>query len=273
MRQALLGYALSNVAQPVDAPRIPQILHYVWVGPNPVPERDQALIDGWASKLPGWTIRAWTDREIDYASSPWLTRAYAMQAWNRVAYYVRLDCLRRHGGVYLDTDVELLKPLDPLLSQSAFIGYQTQVASPHWTHGPHWVNNAVMGAVPGHWFPEAVMQHILTTTSGERSTPGTSGPGAVTRVLLEAGMPERSDEPVRVKDVTVYPPRYFYPYGPEQTPADLTITPDTYAIHHWAATWVDRDRAWPLSKKIKLRVARYAPRLAYAWTRWQLTRS
>jgi hypothetical protein len=263
---------LTNLDRTAAGPEIPRLLHYVWVGPQAIPERDQRFIDGWKAMLPGWTIRAWTDANIDYGSSLWLKRAYAMQAWNRVANYVRLDCLRRYGGVYLDTDVELVRPLEPLLGDGAFIGYQTTEPSPHWTHGPHWVNSAVMGATQDHWFPEAVLKLIMATTSGERSTPGTSGPGAVTRVLLDAGMPERSESPVRLKDITVYPTRYFYPYGQDEPFSEDVVTPDTYAIHHWAATWVARDRHWPISKKIKLRVARYAPDLAYAWTRWQLSR-
>jgi hypothetical protein len=254
-------------ARPARAASIPRILHCVWVGPGELPARDAAFVEGWKRLHPGWELRAWTEETIDFAASAWLKRAYAMRAWNRVSDFVRMDCLVRHGGVYLDTDIELLKPLDPLLDDGCFLGYQADAPSPHWTLGPHWVNSAVVGATRGHWFPRAVLRHITTRVSGEESGAGLTGPGAVTRILLDAGMPPTSPVPVRIDDLTVYPRQFFYPWGQDGPFDPAAIRPETFATHHWAATWVAEYRRWSLRKKLRMRIARYMPGLAFAMTR------
>lgn len=249
---------------------VPPILHYVWVGPEPLPERDRALIDGWRRIMPHWTIRAWTNDTVDFTSNLWVRRAFAMQAWNRVSNYIRMQVLLREGGVYLDTDVEVLKSFDPLLAHAAFVGFQADVASPHWRHGPHWVNNAVVGAAAGHWLPRAVLAHIESTTSGEEAIAGSSGPAALTHVLMQHGMPERAETVLDVDGVAVYPKPYFYPSGHDEALAPGMVQPETYAIHHWAASWVSGYRRTKLSRKIFKRVARLAPHLAYGLTRRRL---
>lgn len=257
--------AAASAAAPASA-LIPRTFHYVWVGPNPLPDQDRAFIEGWQRLHPGWQVRAWTDATIDYAASDWLKRAYAMRAWNRVSNFVRMDVLRRFGGVYLDTDVELLRPLDPLLGDGCFIGYQSHEFLPQWTNGPHWVNGAVIGSVAGHWFPDGVLRHVTTSVGGEQAGAGLTGPGAVTHVLLEAGLPEPDGSIVRLRDMTIYPRQYFYPYGQDETLDPSMIAPETYAVHHWAATWVKDYASWPLSKKLRMRLARHLPGLVFWWT-------
>ena len=92
--------------------RIPPILHFVWVGPGPMPTEHRGYIEGWRRVMPDWPIKAWTDAEIDW-SVRYLQQAYATRGWNRISNYMRMRALYEHGGFYLDTDVELVKPLDP----------------------------------------------------------------------------------------------------------------------------------------------------------------
>lgn len=243
-------------------PSIPRILHYVWVGPRPLPEQDRQFIAGWRRMMPGWEIRAWTDQTIEFDSSKWLRRAYAMRSWNRISNFMRMQCVYRHGGIYLDTDFELVRPLDDFLNDGCFLGYQFEAKKPEWdwSQGPHWINAALLGATAGHWFPKAALDWIETNIPGEQSGLGpTGGPSTVTRVLLQAGFPERSDVAVRHRGMTVYPRRYFYPYGPGEQFRPQCVTADTYAVHHWADTWSGSAGNWPLSKKLWRSVVRYSP--------------
>src|SRR5882672_9752091 len=91
------------------SPMIPKKIHYVWVGPKPIPGGARRFIAGWRALNPDYEIIRWDESNIDF-SSPFVRSAYAVGAWNRVANYARADVLLKHGGVYLDTDIELRRP-------------------------------------------------------------------------------------------------------------------------------------------------------------------
>ena len=244
------------------APRIPRCIHYVWVGPKPMPEQDALFIEGWKRLMPDWEFRFWNNETAEIAGSRWLQGAYAMQAWNRISDYLRLWALVRHGGIYLDTDVELLQPLDGLLHHRCCLGFQADARPPEWGDYNEWVNGAVIGAEPGHWFVRECFATLMRVR-GWQSTGSWTGPGVVTEVLERHGLGGPSPDPVEIDGVIVYPTRTFYPYPHGSTFTPDCVRPDTLAIHHWAATWTGGDRRWPLSKKLMLRLARLSPPLAY----------
>lgn len=269
--QPLPALAVPPAAATAPMPRIPRIIHYVWVGPKPMPAKDAAFVEGWKRLMPDWEFRFWNNETVDIGSSRWLKGAYAMKGWNKISDYMRLWALREHGGIYLDTDIELLKPLDQLLHHRCFLGLQADERGRDWRNYDEWVNGAVIGAEPGHWFPRECFDTLMRV-QGWQSTGSWTGPGLVTEVLARHGLKGPSQELAEYDGVTVFPTRYFYPYahGAELTPA--CVRPDTVAIHHWAATWTGEAKRWPLSKKIMMRVARVSPSLAYRLRRHQLDR-
>jgi mannosyltransferase OCH1-like enzyme len=235
---------------------IPCILHYVWVGPRPLPERDRGFIDDWRRLMPGWRVMAWTEAEIDW-SVRYVQHAYATCGWNRVANYLRMQALHAHGGFYLDTDVELLRPLDPLRGHAAVLGFQERQV------GPSCVNNAVIGAVPQHPFIAAALETYRCRMPGWRRMGDAHGPGVVTRLLMERGLRHYSDEPQLLGEVTLMPVDRFYPYHWTEPFTPECVTPHTFAVHHWEASWKAPHRLTP---RIALRAlaALAAPHLA-AW--------
>lgn len=236
---------------------IPKKIHYVWVGPKPIPDETRRFIAGWRTLNPDYEIIRWDESNIDF-SSPFVRSAYAVGAWNRVANYTRSDVLLKHGGIYLDTDMELRRPLCGLLANQCFFGFQRKEC------GRDWVNVAAIGAVKGHWIPECFCRTLADEFDGWRYVASASGPGLATRILLDAGLSAYSDEVQHVRDVTLYPVRYFYPYWYSDRFTEACVTPDTYAIHHWAATWVPTGSRVPLPQRFVNRFARYAPALACA---------
>lgn len=159
---------------------IPKTIHYVWVGPKPLPEADRQRVDAWRHMLPDWQIVAWDNDKVDYSSS-FVRQAYSVRAWNRVSDYTRMDALARFGGVYLDTDVDLIKSLDPLLSLKAFLGFQTDdmnsITDP--------VNGAVFGSEPGHWLPTSIRSFFNNELDGRTDIGAFSGPGLISKFLRE----------------------------------------------------------------------------------------
>ena len=208
---------------------IPKVLHYVWAGPVPLPDQHRRYIEGWRRVMPDWRIVAWTDADIDW-SVRYLQQAYATFGWNRVSNYLRMHALHTQGGFYLDTDIELLKPLDPLRGEPAVLGFQVVEPS------ASWVNGAVFGAEPGHPFVGRLLR-VLEEMPGWRRMGDAHGPGLITRLLKEEGLSRYTGSPQRVAGVTLMPVDRFYPYHWTEVFTPACVTPDTVAVHHWEHGW------------------------------------
>ena len=194
-----------------SASPIPRIFHRIWLGAAPMPEEHVAYGEGWARLHPGWTMRLWT--EADAPAPPGVARARNLA---ERADLVRYEVIRRHGGVYVDTDMECLRPIDELLEGvRAFAAYEV----------PGRLCNAVLGAVAGHpAFERAVA--LADTTVGRGVYPNATATSFLTYVL-EAD-----------PDVTLFGPERFYPvlWDDRVNPAPATDPP--HATHHWAKSWL-----------------------------------
>lgn len=237
---------------------IPKIIHYVWVGPKPFPDEDRRRVEQWRTLLPDWDYRFWNNDNVDF-SSPYLSMAYAARAWNRVSDYTRMHALAEMGGVYLDTDVDLIRSLEPLLQHHAFLGCQVGDEQPG-----EMVNGAIFGARKGHWLPTMIRDKFNQEIDGRADIGSFAGPGLITKTLRDHGLSTYSDDPVLVRDVTIYPKRFFYPYSWTERYSPDVVVPDTYAVHRWAETWVVKSPTFAVRVRRALikRLARYAPSLA-----------
>lgn len=99
---------------------IPKIIHWCWIGGNPIPEDIQNCINTWKEKLPEYQIKCWTEKTFDIESVPYVKEAYTQKKWAFCADYIRAYALYTEGGIYLDSDVEVLKKFDDLLNYSFF---------------------------------------------------------------------------------------------------------------------------------------------------------
>ena len=96
---------------------IPKIIHYCWFGGN-IPAKFEKYIDQWRKKCPDYELKLWNENSFDLSSVEYLKKAVKAGRWAFVADYVRLAALYQYGGIYLDTDVELLGTFDSLLDQN-----------------------------------------------------------------------------------------------------------------------------------------------------------
>jgi mannosyltransferase OCH1-like enzyme len=189
---------------------IPRILHQVWVGPDPLPQEFQEYRESWRRHHPGWDMRLWTEESLPGD----LVRPEAYERLRNPSErsdILRLEVLFRFGGVYVDTDVECLRPIDPLLQEGVdfFVGYVK----------PGKVNTAVTGATPGHPILERAIRELRPVTEYGYDTRAT-GPPFVSELLREH------------PEVTFDPRELFYP----ETDAERE---QAYAVHHLAASWKD----------------------------------
>jgi len=218
-----------NLKRSVGSETIPKLIHYVWVGGRPLPARFQANIETWKRHNPDYTIVCWDERSID-ASDPYIARAREERAWAKLSDLVRLQVIRDFGGIYLDTDVEVVRPLDTLLREQCFVGYQSLLAE----DDP--VCNAVIGARPQHEFIIELIEQFPRNDPRLLNQVGT-GPDLFSRALIARGLPRVSLTPVKVGDVTVMPITVFYPYHWSQTYNKRCLRPDTLTVHHWDMSW------------------------------------
>lgn len=105
---------------------IPKIVHYCWFGHGEKSDLIKKCIASWHKYLPDWKFMEWNEENFDFTRNQYAKKAYENRKWAFVADYARFDVLNRYGGVYFDTDVELLKPIpDEMLAYEAFTGFQS----------------------------------------------------------------------------------------------------------------------------------------------------
>ncbi len=235
---------------------IPKHIHYVWVG-GPLPEAQRSYIASWRRTNPDYEFTLWNESNIDF-SLDLLSQAYNKRKWAKVADIARLVAILRHGGIYLDTDIQLHRRLDPLLHHRCFFGFQDKQPS------KDWVANGVIGAEKGHWF----IEHALTNLLNMRSLPGLErptafGPKLITRLLVAEGLHSYSPSGTAVKDVFVCPTEYFFPYPFGAEFHSSCITPDTFGVHFWERSWEKTVPAWiRFGKAVRDRARRFPSQAA-----------
>jgi hypothetical protein len=201
---------LSRLRRPADG-SIPRVVHHIWLGGSELPSELAGYRETWRRHHPGWRLRLWGDRHVRRL----VPREAAARArhHSELSDLIRFEVLRRYGGVYADTDVECLRPFDPLLEgERALLAYEK----------PGRIGSAVLAAVPGHpLFVDASRQAQQTVGLGANSADAT-GPYLLT--LLAHDYP----------DVTILPQDSFYPYGWDEPERRHDAFPGSYAVHHWA---------------------------------------
>lgn len=206
---------------------IPQILHSVLVGRTELTELEERCLRTWEEVIVGhtWCARyEW--RNDDGIDSQFLRESIIHRPIN-ASNYLRYWALHEFGGIYLDNDVEVLKPFD--LSLDAFVGFQRDDSD------KECVNVAVMGFRAGHPLLKRILDRLDADTW--EAYPVWTGPGILTDELRAMGLKGVNVEQV-VGEVTVYDKERFYPWRWDEPPDRSRITERTIAVHHWGKTWV-----------------------------------
>lgn len=215
---------------------IPKKIHYCWFGNSHLSELNQRCVDSWRRLMPDYQIKQWDENNIPLDNT-YSRAACAKGAWSRLSNYVRMRALYAEGGIYLDTDVEVLKNFAPLLHHKCFVGFQQAAEE------TDWVNSAVLGAEAGHPFLMRCLEltEKLFTETGEFPR----SPSVVTRILKEMGLREYKLQ--EVEEVTVYPVEYFYPFPWFGEFSPDCVKENTHCVHHWEGSWRKQERHKTLS--------------------------
>lgn len=208
---------------------IPKVIHYCWFGDNSIPGDLKKCIESWKKFCPDYEIKKWDESNFDIHCHPFVESAYNAKAWAFVSDYVRLKVVYDNGGVYLDTDVELLKSIDFLLENQCYIGVQ---------QGGHLCNTGLgFGAVKSSPVIKKMLEKYDELEFSIENKGKLACPNLNHSVLKELGY-KYIDNVWRHPMVTVYPCTFFDPISPGDT--QNLMGSETVSIHHYAASWTGK---------------------------------
>ena len=207
---------------------IPKKIHYCWFGGKSLPDDVKKCIKSWKKYCPDYEIIEWNESNYDLKKNDYVKLAYESKKWAFLTDYVRLDVIYNEGGIYLDTDVELIKPLDSLLNCDGYMGMET-VGKVNTGQG--------FGAKKNHPFLKKNMEfyeNIKNIVDENGNFKKIICVEVTTDILLKNGL-KNSNEIQNISDLIIYPTDYFCPL--KMGTNKLTITKNTYSIHHFSGSW------------------------------------
>ena len=211
---------------------IPKAIHYSWFGGNPLPELAQKCIASWRKFFPDYEIKEWNESNFDVNIIPYTAQAYAAKKYAFVSDYARFWVLYREGGIYFDTDVEVIKPMDDIIERGPFMGNELVKTSG--------VNPGLgLGMYENHLILKELLDFYATLSF--INLDGTENTHTIveytTNILYKHGLKNERDIQ-NVADVWIYPQDYFNPLNANT--GMLKITDNTRSIHWFAKSWCDR---------------------------------
>ena len=229
---------------------IPLVIHYCWFGDNPLTPLAEQCLASWQEHMPDWQIMRWDETNFDIAVAPlYVRQAYEARKFAFVSDYVRLWALERYGGVYVDTDVKVLKSYEPLLNDTAFIGFEESKA--------HLPGTCVMGCEPHcQWVRDMLALYdgvefiqpdgsLDLTTNVERM-------GAVMMNELREEQYWKRNQYIEKWGLRIYTHDYFSPITSTRV---MRKTKNTYSVHYFAESWREGKRAsgwrnWTITREL-----------------------
>lgn len=220
---------------------IPKIIHYCWFGRGPLPELAQKCIASWKKYLPDYEIKEWNEDNFDVNIIPYTAEAYKAKKYAFVSDYARFWILYKYGGIYFDTDVEVIRPIDDIVERGNFMGFETDPKLQLKEDASEAsVNPGLgMGVAPG----LGLIKKMLDFYEGKHFKFIPDGIGQLTivhiatEVLNQAGLKKQPGIQL-VNDVWIYPTEYFCPINLKT--GRIHIEANTRTIHHYAGTWQDK---------------------------------
>lgn len=221
---------------------IPKIIHYCWFGGNPLPKLAVDCIDSWKKHLPDYEIKEWNENNFPLDKYIFAKEALANRKFAFVSDVCRLHALKEEGGIYMDTDVEVLKSLDNFLGHAAFSGFEND----------DYVPTGIMGSEKkGDWVTELLHYYDDKPFVKQDGTfEMQSNTFIITQMAKEKGFIMNNSFQEIERYVAFYPNEYFCPKSYKTGRIDLTA--NSYCIHHFAKSWIPKKARWKNIAKMKV---------------------
>lgn len=217
---------------------IPKVIHYCWFGGKPIPKEYQRYIESWRQFMPDYEVKEWNEGNYDVNCIDFSKEAYSVKKYAYVSDYARLKILYENGGVYFDTDVEVIHSIDDIVEKGNWMAFEKHVSGS--AEDALFVNVGLGFACErGNAIIKEIMEyyeknHYIQSDGKVKQIPIVY---ITTEVLKRHGLCV-SDRPVTVGDFTIYPWDYFCPM--EYQSNKIEITENARTIHHYSATWMSK---------------------------------
>ena len=211
---------------------IPKKIHYIWLGNNPLPDIAVQCIESWKKFCPDYEIIRWDETNLELDKYQFASDAYKAGEYAFASDVFRFDILKSEGGIYLDIDVELYKPLDDFLTNDFFTGFENKL---------YVAPGLVMGATANHPFLDSMLEIYSRETFDNENL-------KTVCVLATDYLEERynlkcNGKTQKLSDgITVYAPAYFCPK--DSLTHKIKMTKNTYSIHHYYGSWTKPNSKW-----------------------------
>ena len=216
---------------------IPKIIHYCWFGHNPLPPLAIKCINSWKKYMPDYEIKEWNEDNFDVNIIPYTQEAYQAKKYAFVSDYARFWILYKYGGIYFDTDVEVIKSLDDIIARGPFMGCEKDGATGGGTLAV--APGLGLGVNPGLGLYKEILDiyAALRFNLPDGSLNLKTVVQYTTDVLRKHGL-EDVNQVMEVSGIWIYPKEYFCPIDYET--GICHITEHTYTIHYFSASWYNR---------------------------------
>lgn len=214
---------------------IPKIIHYCWFGRGAMPDLVLKCIDSWKKHLPEYELRLWNEDNFDIHLYPYAAEAYTERKFAFVADVCRLYALKEFGGLYMDTDVEVLKNLNEFLAKyKAFSGVEDN----------NYLTSGVMASEKGGlWITNLLdLYDNRSFYHADGSLDLTTNVESITQFMKNKGITIQNSFQDIEGYCTIFPSEYFCPKS--WLTKEMNITPNTYCIHHFAGSWIPTKKKW-----------------------------
>lgn len=228
---------------------IPKTIHYCWFGRNPLPESARKCIASWRKFFPDYEIKEWNEDNFDVNIIPYTREAYEAKKYAFVSDYARFWILYHYGGLYFDTDVEVIKPMDDIIERGPFMGIEVPTKDGGY---PKVAPGLGLGVEPNHDMYQSLLEKYATLRfrKEDGSLNQTTIVSHTTEVLKENNL-QPTNEIQEVAGIWIYPADYFNPL--DSLTGKLNLTDNTRSIHWYMNSWSDTSKFYKWLSKMSHR--------------------
>ena len=221
--------------------KIPKIIHYCWFGKGEKSILVKKCIESWKRKCPDYEIIEWNENNFNINLNKYVYEAYINKKWAFVSDYVRIYALYNNGGIYLDTDVEIIKRTDDFLDNNVFLGFESYDK----------ISTGIIGAEKGNVFIKKILdsyneRHFVLEN---KKCDLTTNVELITKIAVEEGV-VLNNTSQKVNGISIYPIETFSPKDNET--GDINITKNTYTIHYFSGSWLPKIEVFFIKMQNKL---------------------
>ena len=213
---------------------IPKIIHYCWFGGHPLPKSAIKCIESWKKFFPDYEIKEWNEDNFDVNQIPYTEQAYKAGKYAFVSDYARFKILYEYGGIYFDTDVEVIKSFDDIIEKGPFMGLES--------NDPILINPGLgIGALPKmSIYKELIEEYSKKDFTKNDGSLDLTTIVSITTELFKRKTIKKSSEILFTDGISIYPQKYFNPF--DDITGKLIISDETHSIHWYSKTWIETNK-------------------------------